>query len=572
MTSVSRLLTRFGYVGVVRSSALLSPEDSPLPRVVAPGLTASEGALDLIPIPATMVRLAGSRLVHEIANRAFALAGLGSERGLDAAIVDFLQSGKPRRELDWQSGGDVERRHFRVTFARLDYRAEPVALVSFVDQTAEVRTEDTLRREMATDSLTGLPNRSGFADALEGMIAEGTTQWAVLMCDLERFSRFNACLGSMTGDELLITVARRIKGALRGRDVLARTGGDEFGILLAIDADPCEADRVARRIRDALSTPFRLSDYEIRVSCAIGIAFGGADTPDAEDVIRHAQVAMKKSKASKAAEAYQTFALDSAREEFAMETALRRAIENDQLTLVFQPICDLATGRVESFEALARWTDEQGRVHEPARFIQVAEESGLIVPLGRWAIETAARTLAGWDKRHGGDCGVKVAVNVSPLQLQRDSVPAAVGHALELAGLPGTRLKLELTESAIIADPERMSRVLMALKSLGPTIAMDDFGTGFSNLASLQTLPIDVLKIDRSFVTGMLTDRDKVAIVRAILSLAQALGMETVAEGIETPEVGQTLAALGCTYGQGWAYARPLDAEAAYAYLAARNG
>jgi diguanylate cyclase (GGDEF)-like protein len=555
----------------VKSNSLLSPEDPPRPRVLAPGLTASEGALDLIPIPAALVRLSRARLVYEINNRAFAQAALAVERGLDAITMDFLRSAEPRREIDWQSGGDVEQRHFRVTFARLNHRAEPVALVSFVDQTAEVRTQVTLRREMATDSLTGLPNRSGFADALETMIASGQRQWAVLMCDLERFSRFNACLGSMTGDELLITVARRIKGALRGRDVLARTGGDEFGILLAIDAEASEADQVARRIRDALSTPFRLSDYEIRVSCAIGIAYGGAGTEDPEDVIRHAQVAMKKSKVSKAAEAYQTFALDSAREEFAMETSLRRAIENDQLSLVFQPICDLATGRVESFEALARWTDESGQTHSPARFIQVAEESGLIVPLGRWAIETAAKTLVGWDARHGGHCGVKMAVNVSPLQLQRDSVPAVVGRALEMAGLSGTRMKLELTESAIIADPDRMTRVLMALKALGTTIAMDDFGTGFSNLASLQTLPIDVLKIDRSFVTGMLTDRDKVAIVRAILNLAQTLGMATVAEGIETAEVGQTLAALGCTFGQGWAYARPLDADAAYAYLIARN-
>lgn len=254
-----------------------------------------------------------------------------------------------------------------------------------------------------------------------------------------------------------------------------------------------------------------------------------------------------------------------------METALRRAIENDQLSLVFQPICDLATGRVSGFEALSRWTDEDGVSHDPARFIQVAEESGLIVPLGRWALGTATRTLASWDARHGGNCGISLAVNLSPIQLQRDSIPQAVEHALAAAGLAGERLKLELTESAIIADPDRMSHVLMALKDLGAMIAMDDFGTGFSNLASLQRLPIDLLKIDRSFVTGLLQDRDKVAIVRAILSLAQALGMATVAEGIETIEVGQTLAALGCNFGQGYAYSRPLAADAAYQYLLDRN-
>jgi diguanylate cyclase (GGDEF)-like protein len=543
----------------------------PKPRVQSPGLSVGEGALDLLPIPTTLACLIHDRIAHEESNRAYLAAGLHAERGLDQMIAEFLRSDRKTAERDWQSGAAVERRYYRVNLARVVHRNEPVCLVTFVDQTAEVRTEETLRREMSTDSLTGLPNRGGFTDALEAMIAGGVRRWAVLMIDLERFSRFNACLGSMAGDELLITVARRIKGALRANDVLARTGGDEFGILLSIDQDQAEADRVARRIRDVLSTPFRLSDYEIRISCAIGIAFGDEGTDEAEDVIRHAQVAMKKSKSSGSAEAYQTRALDSAREEFAMETALRRAIENDALSLVFQPICDLSTGRIDGFEALARWVDDNGVSHDPGKFIPVAEESGLIVPLGNWALNAALRTLADWDRAHGGDCGAKMSVNLSPIQLQRDNVPRMVEQALAAAALPGERLKLELTESAIIADPDRIARVLMALKALGPTIAMDDFGTGFSNLASLQRLPIDVLKIDRSFVTGMLADRDKVAIVRAILSLAQALGMATVAEGIETPEVGQTLAALGCSFGQGYAYARPLSADAAYSMLLARN-
>ena len=552
-----------------RSTVLVRKAAYPL--VVGPGLTASEGALELVPIPLVIACLSGGRLVYEIHNRAFAVAGLQHERGLDPIIESFLHTGREHHECDWQAGGAVERRYYRLSFALMSNRAEPAVAISFVDQTAEMRTEETLRREMSTDSLTGLPNRMGFTDALEAMIEEGTPGWAVLMVDLERFSRFNACLGSLTGDELLITVARRIKGALRGRDVLARTGGDEFGVLLTIDQGTDEADHVGRRIRDALATPFRLSEYELRVSCAIGIAFGDALVGNAEDVIRHAQVAMKKSKVTKSAEAYQPRALDSAREEFAMETALRRAIENDQLNLVYQPICDLATGRVSGFEALARWTDDNGVQHPPTTFISVAEESGLIVPLGRWALDCAAHTLAGWDAQAGGNCGVSMSVNLSPIQLQRDSIPDAVERTLAASGLGNQRLKLELTESAIIADPDRISRVLMALKGLGCTIAMDDFGTGFSNLASLQMLPIDVLKIDRSFVTGMLADRDKVAIVRAILGLSQALGMETVAEGIEAIEVGQTLAALGCTYGQGYAYARPLDPVAAYAFLGERN-
>ena len=527
--------------------------------------------MELVPIPMLMAAMRGAQVIHEASNRAFVRAQIGARTSLDPIIRDFLLSEARSAEHEWQSGGEVERLHFRVCLSRVTMRNEPVCVVSLVDHTAEVRTEETLRREMATDSLTGLPNRGGFNDALDATIARATVRWAVLMVDLERFSRINACLGSMAGDELLITVARRIKGALRARDVLARTGGDEFGILLAIDERDEEAQHVAKRLQAALSTPFRLSEYEIRVTCAIGIAYGESLVQHPEDVIRHAQVAMKKSKASKKAEAYHTRALDSARAEFAMETALRRAIENGDLRLRYQPICSLATGRVESFEALARWTDEHGVQHQPTDFIRVAEESGLIVPLGRWALDSALTTLAGWDRRGDVSHGIRVGVNVSPIQLQRDSVPDVVEHALAASGLAGGRLKLELTESALISEPARMARMLTALKSLGLTIAMDDFGTGFSNMASLQKLPIDVLKIDRSFITGMLADRDKIAIVRAVLSLAQALNMSTVAEGIETHDVAQTLAALGCQSGQGYAFARPLEADEAYDYLLTRN-
>lgn len=444
-------------------------------------------------------------------------------------------------------------------------------MVSLVEVTAEVRGRDDLRREMTRDSLTGLLNRAGFGDAIEALAASARTRYAVLMIDLDRFSRVNACLGPMAGDELLITVARRLRGTLRARDVLARTGGDEFGILLAIDHDECEAEQAAERIKRALGTPFRLSDYEIRVSCAVGIAFDRDRKAESEDVIRHAQFAMKRAKQTGCAEAYQTVALDAARETFALETRLRRAIERDELRLRYQPICDLATGRIVAFETLARWQDETGTVLPPDVFIPVAEDAGLILPLGRWAIEGSLRTLATWDRCWGGNCGVAVAVNVSALQLQRDHLLPIVETALAANALSGDRLKLEITESALIAEPERIARVLNAMKALGVSIALDDFGTGYSNLAYLQKLPIDLLKIDRAFITGMLADRDKVAIVRAILSLAQALGMATVAEGIETLELVQTLAEMGCVCGQGFAFSRPLDADAAYALLCERN-
>ena len=416
---------------------------------------------------------------------------------------------------------------------------------------------------MTTDSLTGLPNREGFSDMVE---AGDAPRQAVMVIDLARFGRVNACLGSLVGDELLITVARRLRGALRANDVLARIGGDEFAILVTIEEEDREAHDLATRVLRTLSTPFRLTDFEISVDCSVGMAFSAPDVPR-EELIRHAQFATKRAKSTGRIEAYQNQAFAIAREQFGMETALRRAIERGQLRLAYQPIRSLATGALCSFEALVRWTDEEGVHRMPDSFIPVAEESGLIVPLGRWAIDEAARTLAEWDRLVPGN-KARIAVNLSAIQLQRDAIAPVLRNALDRTKLTGDRFTLELTESAIVSDPDRIAGTMHALQALGATVAMDDFGTGYSNLAYLQKLPIDVLKIDRSFVTGMIADRDKIAIVRAILSLAQALGMQTTAEGIETLELAQTLAVLGCTYGQGYFYARPLEASAALEMLA----
>jgi len=551
-----------------------APSGDASPRY--PSTEVAANGIDLLPIPAVLLHYQNATFTFDAVNKPFRVAGLGGAPGQSPLIADlgeriaaFIDSESLREEFAWQVGDTVDRRHYRVTLARVVKNELGCCFVTLVDETGERRTERNLRREMMTDSLTGLANRAGFSDRLEALLDDATERadYAVLVLDLDRFSRVNACLGSMAGDELLITVARRIKGALRASDVLARTGGDEFGILVRMEDGPTDAEHVAKRIIGALATPFRLSDFEIRVACSIGIAFGSAQVEDAEELIRHAQFAVKRSKTSGRAEAYQTQAFDIAREQFGMETALRRAIERGQLRLTYQPICDLATGQVIAFESLARWADDEGHEYYPSDFIPVAEESGLIVPLGRWAIDEAARTLAGWDARMGGQSVAKLAVNLSAIQLQRDGIAPVVERALSDNGLSGSRFTLELTESALVTDPDRIAGIMQALKDVGATIAMDDFGTGYSNLAYLQRLPIDILKIDRSFVTGMLADRDKIAIVRAILSLAQALGMKTTAEGIETIELGQTLAALGCTYGQGYVYSRPLEADAAYQFL-----
>ncbi|MCW4463320.1 EAL domain-containing protein [Sphingomonas sp. BT-65] len=565
------LLSRRSKDKTVRAPIQVEGDEA---RLLGPSGAAQ--VLNLLPVPAAVVEWKDGRFAFEAVNRLFRIAGLGTVadqspliRLLGDKIIAFVESDATEQEMNWELGDAVDCRSFRVKIARRpSEKGSGRCLVTLIDHTSELRTQRSLRREMLSDSLTGLPNRSGFAERLEEEIGRGgMDSFAVLVINLDRFSRVNACLGGLSGDELLISVARRVKGALRAHDVLARTGGDEFAIQLALDEGASDALHVARRIQNALTTPFRLSDFEIRVDCSIGIAVGDETVGDAEDLIRHAQFAMKRAKKSGRTEIYHTQAFDLARQQFSIETELRRAIDNGALSLNFQPICDLATGRIVSFEALARWTTESGEIVPPTEFIPVAEESGLIVPLGRWAMHEAARTVAQWDAAAGGDCQVNVAVNLSAIQLQRDQIAPMVEAALAANAIDGRRITLELTESALVTDPDHIARTMQALKALGTTLAMDDFGTGYSNLAYLQKLPIDVLKIDRSFVTGMLADRDKIAIVRAILSLAQALGMRTTAEGVETNELAQTLAALGCTYGQGYLYARPLVPDDAYALL-----
>ncbi|MDP1026762.1 bifunctional diguanylate cyclase/phosphodiesterase [Sphingomonas sp. KR1UV-12] len=530
--------------------------------------------LDLFPMPVAQVVRTRTGFTLAVTNRAFRrlrLGDVGEPSVIDTMGVEIgrlFAGDRLHVEFDWTYGEDLARRYYRVTVARATATVADACILTLVDQTARVNTERSLRREMTTDSLTGLPNREGFSEQGEAPSAD-RRPCAVLVVDLARFSRINACLGGLAGDELLITVARRIKGAVRVRDTLARIGGNEFGILVTDDADHSDAMMLGERVRRALSAPFRLAEYEIGVECAIGIAYGHTDE-ELEELLRQAQFATKRAKSSGLIETYEKQVFAIARAQFGMETALRHAVEDQRLRLAFQPICDLTTGRIKSFEALARWRARDGREISPVEFIPVAEESGLIVPLGRWAMDEAARTLAAWDMATGGNSGGRVAVNLSAIQLQRDAVPDMVRRALDAHRLDGDRLTLELTESALVCEPDRIARVMHALKDMGATLAMDDFGTGYSNLGYLQKLPIDILKIDRSFVTTMLADRDKVAIVRAVLGLAGALGMWTTAEGIETVELSQTLAALGCTYGQGYLYARPLEADAALAMLLAQ--
>jgi diguanylate cyclase (GGDEF)-like protein len=547
------------------------------------------GLLDALPIAAAIIQREadGSLKVISHNSRFFDTVRQSTCTAADWNEADCLKSGPigdllhayfdgtdAVGELDFKDGEGISSKFFRVKLAPLPKKkGEGVrCLLSVVDRTAEVQSERALRAEMLRDSLTGLPNRLAFSEAIEtaGENVGRDLEHAVLVVDMLRFSRINESMGALAGDELLITFARRLILALRAGDVLARTGGNEFGVLVSLRRGIADALKAAERIQQVMATPFKISDLEIRVECAIGLALMHAGQ-DPEELFRNAQFAVKQAKLAGIPQVYEPKQATEARRRFSIETELRRALDKDQLQLFYQPLINLKSGEVSGFEALARWEHEDRGEISPTEFIPVAEESGLILHLGRWAMDTAAKTLAEWDREAGEPLPLHVGVNLSAIQVARDDIAGVVASALKSSGLKGERLTLELTESSIVQDPVRATRVFDALKALDTTVAMDDFGTGYSSLAYLQRLPIDVLKIDRSFVSGMMVDPDSVAIVRAVLSLAEALGMSTTAEGIETVELATTLATLGCSSGQGYYFARPLEADLALEYWKSRR-
>ena len=556
-----------------------------------PHLAAADdvGLLDALPIAAAVIERGsdGSFDVAAHNSRFDELVERSNCTALDWNQADCLKSGPiadllgnffdgsdESGELDFKDGDGVSAQFYRIKLAPLPRTngSDGRCLLSVVDRTVELQAERTLRAEMLRDSLTGLPNRLAFTEAIEnaGERCEGDLEHAVLVVDMLRFSRINESMGSLAGDELLITFARRLILALRAGDVLARTGGNEFGVLVSLRRGIEDALKAAERIQSVMTAPFKLSELEIQVECAIGVALMNAGQ-DPEELFRNAQFAVKQAKVAGRPQVYEPKQATEARRRFSIETELRRALDKDQLKLFYQPLINLKSGEVAGFEALARWTHEDRGEISPTEFIPVAEESGLILQLGRWAMDAATQTLAGWDRELGEKLPLYVGVNLSAIQVARDDIAAVVASALKSSGLTGDRLTLELTESSIVQDPVRATRVFDALKALDATVAMDDFGTGYSSLAYLQRLPIDVLKIDKSFVSGMMVDPDAVAIVRAVLSLAEALGMSTTAEGIETVELATTLATLGCASGQGFYFARPLEADAALEYWKSRR-
>ncbi|RJG53934.1 bifunctional diguanylate cyclase/phosphodiesterase [Sphingobium terrigena] len=488
----------------------------------------------------------------------------------------FAQSNRTCDSFEVRRDGKLGPEYFMCTIGRLPADADHPELYLFTatDRTSERTIEKNLRRELLSDGLTALPNRTGFGEEIDDRITNtvwpDNAQFGIIAIDLSRFSRVNESLGPMAGDELLITVAKRLKSSLRQGDVLARIGGNDFAIFARLNNGLSDALHIVQRIKEALSSPIRLSDLQIRVDCAIGCALSTSPNDDPDDVVRKAQAAVKIAKRSGKVEIYRNGVLKEAQRRFSIESRLRDALAQGGLSLAYQPLIHLQTGEITGFEALARWDDEELGHVSPVEFIAVAEESGLITPLGRWAAYEAAQALSRWDAKFGQPMPVGVNVNLSPIQMARDDVASMFEEALRYSGIAGHRLTAEVTESAIIADPDKARKLLFALKDLHMSIAMDDFGTGFSNLASLHSLPIDILKIDRSFVSSMLEDRDKTVIVRTILSLAESLNLKVTAEGIETQELAHALQQMGCWQGQGYHFAKPMAEQDAFDYWRAR--
>jgi len=492
---------------------------------------------------------------------------------IGVAVESLLQDPRgAKREIDWTVSESPRQRHLSAHISPLAPSGDAPArvVIAVRDRTPEIQAERNLKQTMLNDALTGLPNRVLFIEQLEEALeSRMKSHLAVAVINIDRFKRVNENLGHIVGDELLAAMARRLLPCIRANDCLARLSGDEFAVLVKnIDA-PEDTIRVVERIQSTLKSPFVITGGECFVSASIGIATTFSSRRYSEDLIRDADFALHtaKSRGRGGIAIYQSSAHSVARDMFRMEADLRKAIERQELELAFQPYVNLAEGRLVGFEALARWNHPERGIISPSDFIPIAEDSGLIVPLGRWAIETACNQVADWRRRCSGAADLTIGVNVSGLQLAQDDIVGAVEAALGASGIPGSALKVELTESAIVENPELARQIFTKLKQLDLSIAMDDFGTGYSSLSYLQQLPIDVLKIDQSFVGGMMKSDDSHKIVTTIIALARNLGMTTVAEGVEEESQAERLRALGCDTAQGYFFARPMAAQEAEQFI-----
>lgn len=446
------------------------------------------------------------------------------------------------------------------------YENEPAVQIVARDISARKLIEEKLIHDAFHDALTGLPNRSLFKEHLKLAVERAKRRdpflFAVLFLDLDRFKNVNDSLGHAVGDELLIGIARRLESHIRPVDRVARLGGDEFAILLDGIEDPSDATRVAERLQLELQLPFNIRGHDVFTSVSVGIAMSSTGYSGPDDVLRDADTAMYRAKALGKAR-HEIFDLEMHSRAVALlklETDLRLAVERHEFIIQYQPIMKLGTNDIYGFEALVRWQHPERGLLSPSEFIPIAEETGLIIPLGRWVLSEACRQTRIWQEEFPGCERLTLSVNYSGKQFMQSDVIEQIKRILEETGFDPTLLQLEITESAVIENTRTVTEMILQLRKLGIRLSMDDFGTGYSSLSYLHNFPIHTLKIDRSFISnkGEVGDNE---IVRTIIMLARNLGLDVVAEGVETEEQLAYLQALDCEYAQGFLFYRPLDPD-----------
>lgn len=456
-------------------------------------------------------------------------------------------------------------RDYEATAARF---GEDVDRAGVVVTMRDVTTQRTLERQLRVqafhDHLTGLANRALFQDRLEHAMAsrhgEDTSPVAVLFVDLDQFKQVNDGLGHAAGDELLVAVGQRIESCVRGRDTVARIGGDEFAVLLEGCVEPAEAMRTAERIHEVLNLPLRAGGLGLSIRASIGIAFSGPSS-SASELVRDADIAMYRSKASASAKTsvFTASMREAATRHIALRAELEEAVEADQISVLYQPIVRLDLDQLVACEALVRWHHPERGVISPDEFVPLAEQNSLICDIGRLVLVEACRVASGWQE-HGRPVGI--AVNISAVHFQQSRLFEDVAHALATSALAPELLTLELTETALMLDPVATETAITRLRSLGITLAADDFGTGYCSLAYVRRFAPDKLKIDKTFVAEVTEHAPADLLVHNILKLAESIGIVCVGEGVETAYQAESLRQAGCTYGQGYYFARPLSADA----------
>jgi diguanylate cyclase (GGDEF)-like protein/PAS domain S-box-containing protein len=525
----------------------------------------SDAALNIVTVNPAFTAITGYAPQEAVGRTPYELSRGVRSREHDREILDAVQrSGYWQGEVwDRRKSGDSYPKWLTLSAVRDAGGRVANYIEIFSDISERKEREERVRHLAHHDALTGLPNRALLTDRITQAIAlaqRNGTRLAVMFLDLDRFKNVNDSLGHSVGDKLLREVAARLLAAMRGSDTVSRLGGDEFVILMPEVSEVSVIAVAARKVLDTVSRPYNIDGHELISTPSMGISVYPGDGPDVETLLRNADAAMYHAKES-GRNNYQFFTQDMnarALERLSLERSLRRALEREELRLHYQPQYEVASGKLIGLEALIRWEHPDEGLVSPARFMPFAEETGLILPIGAWVLERAC-----WQNREWQDAGlppVRISVNISALQFRQPGFADTVRHALRVTGLDARYLELEVTESVIMQDAERVTATLQELKEMGLELAIDDFGTGYSSLSYLKRFPIDRLKIDQSFVRDIPSDGEDAAIISAIIGLTRSLGLRTIAEGVETAEQLTFLRQQGCNEVQGYLLARPMPA------------